>query len=361
MELDVSAISDFLYTEYPEATFNTKKDLFQLLEEHFQYSWSYRQWRYQTESNEEFAELVNEFITKADPKITGNVSSVQVNSIDTDKLLVEMIEHYDKEVKREELSASNTFEVDVNQPIAFICVADQHIGGGKETATDVKSVFEHANLIKDTPNTYMIHDGDLSNNFIGNWAYSIAHNRKFTIEEEVALSKKYIEIVKDKLVAWVSGNHNYWSEKYSGLNTQLELLNSCKANCFFDDDEVYFKIKTPYIETGVMIRHIWNGYSIYNITHGIERNAKFDNPNNASIFIGAHIHRGGVIRDFVLNGQTAHALMCGTYKTIDHYAKQKGFGKSNSTQAVGFVLHPEFGVMPYNNIYALCDYMNMVV
>lgn len=93
MNFDVSAISDFLYTEYPEATFNTKKELFQLLEEHFQYSWSYRQWRYKTESNEEFAELVNEFITKADPKITGNVSSVQVNSIDNDKLLVEMIEH----------------------------------------------------------------------------------------------------------------------------------------------------------------------------------------------------------------------------------------------------------------------------
>jgi hypothetical protein len=357
MEYNEQAVIEYL-SQFAINSFPTKKAVYEHLQEKLpELGYSLRQWRRRQEESSELNLAISEVVKKTVTHMSGLTVEIQANEIDEEKLYAEMVSHFDKVDERANLAKSNTFEIDTNGPVAFVLASDQHLGGGKGTATDIKGMFTEAELVNSIDNCWFLHNGDLSNNFIGNWTTSISHNRRFTIEEEAAISRKYMNLIKDRLIAFVSGNHNAWSEAYSGLDVNLNMLNEIKSNCFYDNDELFLSIKTPYFNhCGVVLRHIWNGFSQFNPTHAIERNAK-NMSYDAKIWAGAHIHSSSLIREFNIRGETNYAFLTNTYKRYDDYSKRRGFSESNKTTAIGWVLHPEFGIVPFSNLYALRSFM----
>lgn len=360
-QYDEDVVLDYLYHLDSDVKYTSKKEVYEMLMEEFDvYGLSLRQWKYKQETSEDLRKAIEQVVVNVEPKLTGLLVEDQIQEIDPDKVYVEMIDHFSTIDNRYKKALNNTLEIDTKSPIGIVFVADQHFGGSeKYTATNAKKVFDEAELILTMPNTYIIHNGDLSNNFIGNWTTSINHNKKFSILEEAAISRKYMQLISPILIGWVDGNHNNWSEKSSGLDENLRMLNEFTSKVFYDPDELTISIKTPYCDhLGMVIRHKWLGHSQWNPTHAIEKNAKLNHNYNASIWAGAHIHTSGLIRDFNNHGETNWAFLCGTYKEYDSYQKTNGFPQANKTTAVGFVLHPIHGVIPFSNLYVMKEYMD---
>lgn len=348
------------YAKQQNKSFKTMKLFFEELAKDLSLNLTYRQLRGYFTRYTEVQDSVSRLIRQdTQIVITGLTTSALENTITAESVFNKLDVIWERETYKEELAAKNTIEINTDQPIAIVAVADQHFGGGINTATDVRRIFDEANLMTNTPNLYLVHNGDLSNNFIGEWTAHINNQRQLSIKEESVISLEYMKRIESILVAWVTGNHNEWSEKYSGFSPNYEMLMRLKNrhDILFDNDEINFRVKTQFANVGFLMRHIWRGNTSNNLTGGIERAAKLNNIYDSTVYIGAHIHSGGIIKEFINAGKTNYALLCGTYKKIDHYSKQHGFFKANDSTAVGVVIHPKFGIIPYSNLYALCDYM----
>jgi hypothetical protein len=53
--------------------------------------------------------------------------------------------------------------------------------------------------------------------------------------------------------------------------------------------------------------------------------------------VGAHTHASGLARQFNNSGADGLALLCGSYKRVDKYAKQSGFPRPNASAAVAII------------------------
>ena len=107
----------------------------------------------------------------------------------------------------------------------------------------------------------------------------------------------------------------------------------------YDRDDARITIEVAGVRWPGRIRHKWLGKSIYNATHGIERAARFD--QDFVWGVGAHDHRAGVARGFKMRGRSCLAVMCGTYKRIDGYARRGGYPMANESTAITTVFDPD--------------------
>ena len=120
------------------------------------------------------------------------------------------------------------------------------------------------------------------------------------------------------------------TRRYQGLTTPATF--PCSASFMtlmrwgprFDVGPHEFKIWT---------RHKWRGSSIYNATHGQERGARFDDPN-FDVYVGAHVHKGAMAREFIHDAGRRLAMLTGTYKAVDDYASSEGFPRNDASTAV---------------------------
>lgn len=232
--------------------------------------------------------------------------------------------------------------------ICLVAVADLHFGG---PGVDYPRAFAEAELIADMPNTWLITVGDMVDNFIVGKLVQQRLKAEFSIAEEWALVRRYLRIVADKLILAVAGNHDQWTMAMSGLDYFGDVLEQLDQNqrCIYNRHRALAEIVVDGWPLLARVQHKWRGSSIYNPTHGIERAAKFDHPFDLGL--GAHIHRGGLARQFICRGRTAMALLAGTYKRVDDYALQQGFAQPNEAVAVAVILDAETHTMTgYNSL-----------
>jgi predicted phosphodiesterase len=270
---------------------------------------------------------------------------------------LKMMEYYDKidEIQQQKKNQIISF---TGGPICLVNIADIHFGG----AVDVKRIFEEINLINQTPRMYINFLGDLGNNFIGAWTRKIIHNAPFTIEEEFAISRFYIEQISKRLIAFTAGNHDNWTMHEAGLDMMKTYLNETGSPAIYDPYENFFALDVDGRRTVVRTRHQWHGSSQYNDTHAIEKAARFDSAYPFDIGVGGHTHRSGLYREFNNGGKTGVAVLCGTYKRVDNYAKEIGFPQSNKSTAVCVIIDPESesGFHGISDIVSASKYMKLL-
>lgn len=189
---------------------------------------------------------------------------------------------------------------------------------------------------------WLVTDGDMLDNFLFAKMMNARFKSRISIDEEWALVRKYLKIVAPKLLVSVSGNHDNWTMAITGIDYFKEVLKQISPDTIYDTDDLTFRLDVGKAKTAIRVRHKWNGTSIYNFTHGIERAAKFD--GGFQVGVGAHIHASGLVRTFDINGLTGMAVLCGSYKRYDPYARTNGFYKPNSSTAMT-VIFDESGAM----------------
>lgn len=223
--------------------------------------------------------------------------------------------------------------------VALVFVGDQHLG---DPGTDLPRCFREAELVRDTPGMYAWLMGDLLNNFVIGKLRQARDNVSLGICDEWALVRRYLRIIGPKIVGVTGGNHDHWSALLTGVDYFREVLASIAPNVLYDSDDSRVALTVGGKEAGhtfkLRARHKWRGSSMWNVTHGQERAARWD--DDADILVGAHTHAAGVARGFTVGGRSKVALQCGSYKAhdIDSWSRQNGFPMPNSTAAVTTVL-----------------------
>ena len=262
---------------------------------------------------------------------------------------------YEQTRKLYDRKAHQTIDFD-SGPVAIVEVADLHAG---DIGVDYERAFAEAELIRDTPGMYVITVGDMVNNFIIGTLTQARSGTRLSIPDEWALLRRYLKIIAPKWLLAVGGNHDQWTTMLTGNDYFADLVGQIKSRVIYDSDDVLFTVNVGDWAIPCRARHKWRGNSIYNVTHAIERAAKFD--GDFIIGFGAHTHTGGYTRDMNVGGSDGIAVQAGTYKRIDGYARRIGFARPNPSTAVSVVIDAEYhSLTGFNNLRACANYMNYV-
>jgi hypothetical protein len=211
-------------------------------------------------------------------------------------------------------------------------------------------------LIADTPGMYAIGCGDLLNQMIIGKLADARKNDRLSIQDEWALVRRMLAIIADKLLLVVMGNHDNWLEQLVGISYFERELRDLKPGVLYDPDDAIVTVKVGEWELPTRIRHKWKGSSIYNPTHGIEASAKFD--RRFVIGMGAHTHASGLTRAFNVEGVTGMAMLAGSYKEVDPYARRQGFPAPNASASVAVVIDERNrSLTGFDDLATCADYM----
>ena len=241
-------------------------------------------------------------------------------------------------------------------PIALVWAADHHFG---DAGVDYERAFAEARIVQDTPGMYMGIGGDMANSFIIGTLRSARDEARISIPDEWALVKRYLRLAADKLLFIVPGNHIEWVRMLTGIDYFADVVGHLTDNVIYDNDEILFELNVGNWSVPCRARHKWRGLSQWNDTHEIEKAAKFD--QDFIIGFGAHTHKSGLCRDMNVGGRDGMALLAGSYKRYDPYARRMGFYKPNCSTAVAVVIDEEHrSLTGFNNLETCASYMNYV-
>jgi len=241
-------------------------------------------------------------------------------------------------------------------PIALVETADWHLGG---SGVDYPRLDKELRIIADTPGMFAIGAGDLLNQMIVGRLLDARKNDRLAIRDEWALLRRELVIIAPKLLAVVMGNHDNWLEALAGVSYFERELQELQPSVIYDADDALIQVQVGKWEVPVRIRHKWLGNSIYNPTHGIERASRQD--HNFLIGMGAHTHACGVVRGFPTDGITGMAMMAGSYKRHDAYARKHGFALPNQSTSVAVVINDQRrSLTGFGDLQTCADYMDAI-
>lgn len=220
-------------------------------------------------------------------------------------------------------------EVKETKPFAIWVFGDPHVD---DDGCDFPTLEHHARTIARTPGLYGMNIGDTTNNWIGRLARLYA-NQSTTSKEALMLAKWFIELVGEKWVAVVGGNHDLWSgdADYIGyLCRDLDVLympHACR-----------FTLSTPSAEFVIDARHAFRGNSQWNTVHAQMKAALM--LNKADVLIGGHWHKSGYGIVPHADGSLSHCIQLGAYKVYDSYAQELGLPPQQISPGAMLVFDP---------------------
>lgn len=240
-------------------------------------------------------------------------------------------------------------------PVGITFLADQHLGA---EGVNYLRCFEEAELITSTPGMYIGLVGDLVDNFIVNKLLWLSLKNRISTSDEAALLKMYLSAVAPRLVCAVSGNHDWWTTMITGIDYFAQSLRDIAPLMLYDQHQLDLQVGVGKARYTGRIRHHWRNYSMYNPTHGIEQAYRVDGAPFVWA-VGGHTHVSGLSREFNAGGDTGVALILGSYKRYDQYARRLGFPAPNQSTAVT-VIFDEFGMRGESNLQRAVDYFQGV-
>jgi hypothetical protein len=259
-------------------------------------------------------------------------------------------EVYEKNKKDQVAKKSQSIHLG-NKPTGIAFLSDLHLGN---SGTDYGAIFKDTKLVADTPGMYAAFHGDGIDNWITPKLQSLQRNQAVSFQTELMLFRRWLELIQEKLLLVVSGNHDNWTSKISGVDIIPSLLES--TTILYDPNEIYVDISCGSYSWNVLIRHKWKYSSIFNPTHGIE--VGFDRLSRPfDIGIGGHTHIGTLFRPFYRHGEERLALLTGAYKRIDSFSKEIGYAETANNGCGAIIFMPD-GKMWYNSdLEVACNYL----
>jgi hypothetical protein len=221
-----------------------------------------------------------------------------------------------------------------NKPFALALLSDMH-GGGK---SDYEAIERDIEIITSTDGMYVGNLGDDTDNFINNKLMWVQMHQPTTHDMETRFLEWLFAKLSGHVLFWVSGNHNNWTSKVSGIDYIREGLKGTK--CLYNSSQIFFTLKWGDNQQNWLVRHKWKYSSIFNTTHGIEvgwERVGF----NFDVGCGGHTHIATLCRPFIREDKKRYAILLGTYKIRDSFSREIGYAKSFGTGSGAFVYHPD--------------------
>ncbi len=274
---------------------------------------------------------VRAFNRKQPPECTVVGVTADEKGRSDDEVVKEACERWEREKRLEERRQQQRI-VFSHGPAGLVFLGDLHFGG---YGVDYPRAFAEAKVIRETPGLYACFVGDSVNNFIIGKLARQALTGELAIDDQWKIFRKWLTIIGPKLRLVVSGNHESWTRKLAGIDYMRECTAAICPGVLYDRDDCRVTLQVGEREWKGRIRHKWKGFSQFNKYHGIKKAALWD--QDFTWGVGAHTHSSGGVAGFNAGGISGMAVMCGTYKRIDNFARSSGFPKPNDCIAVTLV------------------------
>jgi len=251
--------------------------------------------------------------------ITGITTENDV--IDVDKVFSQLLENQKQIENKIEKKYNQTIEINERKAFAISCISDCHIGN---PGVDYRALKADCELISRTAGMYAILAGDLHDNWIIKGLQFLQQKQAVDFPTELALVKWLFQTLNNSLVGYVSGNHDNWTKKLAGWDF---LKDSICGKSLYGSDEINFTLLADNVNEKYKIRHNFKGSSIYNPTHGMERDLKFGD-DIYDVAVQGHTHNGTLLRESIYKMKKRYCILLGTYKFVDAYQEQGNFPRT---------------------------------
>ena len=252
-------------------------------------------------------------------KITG--LKKEDDEINVDQIFNSLLSKQDELEDRLHKKYNQKIEIKEKKAFSISCISDCHIGN---PGVDYRALRDDCERINATDGMYAILAGDLHDNWIIKGLQFLQQQQAVNFPTEIALVKWLFQTLNNSLVGYVSGNHDNWTKKLAGW----DFLKDCICGeSLYGSDEINFTIHADNVNEKYKIRHNFKGKSIYNPTHGMERDLKFGD-DIWDVAVQGHTHTGTLLRESIYKHKKRFCVLLGTYKFYDAFQEQIGFPRT---------------------------------
>ena len=211
-------------------------------------------------------------------------------------------------------------------PIYIWLNTDDHMGS---VQVDYDSLLRDYGIVRDTPNFFMVSNGDEIDNFLvslGNWASGVYENPITPQQQSILVQRLWGRMdTAGKLLAMSFGNHNNWIGQ-AGLTFEGTWLSDFRCpilNCGGN-----LKIGHGDMEYNLAMTHRFWGTSKLNPTNAAKRFMEHADHADADILFLGHTHQAECLWFRGRGADYKYAVIGGTYKVDDTWAAQTGIAGS---------------------------------
>ena len=208
-------------------------------------------------------------------------------------------------------------------PIMVLLMTDTHYGSIRG---NVELINDHLKIVSETPNMFMVHNGDHTDNFniaLGSWAtgvYEDPINPQLTAR---AWASKLMDLDKQsKIGALGFGNHDDWV-KSVGAEFYDTFLGQFSCPVLTSGGRIWITANGG-AKYEMSMTHKWWGTSKLNPTNACKRRLEHEHPDADIVFLG-HTHMSEGLH-FERGGKSRIGVIGGTYKDDDRWAAKVGIG-----------------------------------
>lgn len=204
--------------------------------------------------------------------------------------------------------------------LAMMFFGDWHIERGYSSLDEIDKDIE---TVETTPNMVAVGCGDYFSNHIKHKAGQ--NNRKSSIMEEInKVAMKFAQLGPEKLIAVVCGNHDDWTNAFSGVDILSMICNW--HGIHYAADEARLSVTVGEQQWEIMARHEYRYNSNQNPTHS---HLKYLEREHEPFDIGVmgHTHAPGMSL-YPWQGKMRTLIRTGAYQRTSKYARYKGYTTS---------------------------------
>lgn len=221
-----------------------------------------------------------------------------------------------------------------NLPALVWLATDIHYGSQN---TNYELLDKHFEMLENTPNMFMITNGDEVDNFNAIFHQSgMMENPLKPQLQTLAIMDKLTQVDQaGKLAGITFGNHNEFMSD-SGYDWSQTFLRDIEAPKFPSGGLLHMQVGEQNYD--VAMTHRYWGYSKLNPTNAAKRYLEHEYPEADLVFLG-HFHQSEILH-FDRAGKDRIAVMGGTYKQTDNWARQRGIGGRSGEPGYGVLFYP---------------------
>lgn len=295
--------------------------------------------------------LAKQIITRngANSKVASDETYRAVTTIvpSEDEPIEDLIERALEISERKKINNASKSCIDIKVkfegPYGVVGIPDNHMDN---PGTELKRMLKDAEMIREHPHLFAVAIGDGIDNFIVGKLEKVRRGQQIKLSDSWRMQEYYVDIIADKLIAAIGGNHNDWSKDMSGLDPLADIFENRGLGNIYDADQIRVRLTSPNGKSFThMARHKYKGASRFHSIHGIMIHM-LEKWEGEDVFWGGHIHQAShaaIQRNWEGSARAVHGVQLGAYKVIDEYAKREGF-RANQPFLTPMIIHiPETG------------------
>jgi hypothetical protein len=258
-----------------------------------------------------------------------------------------------QEITEKKLELRNTQFINLpNKPCAIALLSDIHFGSPN---TDYKSAKRDAEIVRDTDGMWAEFHGDGVDNWIIGKLQAQSKNQPMTIDAEWRLFIDWIEMIGEKLLWCVPGNHENWAYMIAGVDRVKQALSGTRV--LYDPYEVVVTLSVGPASWVIKTRHKWRYQTtVFNDSHGLQVGWE-RGDTDYDIGIGGHTHTGTFFTAFVRHRKRRLAAITGSYKVDDGYGRQLGVRSTSGLGSGAIVFHPNGKYAFFDDLEVAADFL----